>query len=88
MIKFIVVIAFSLIIISLGSALFHLVKHKGEKPSQDTVKALTFRISLSVVLFIFIFLAIASGIYQPTGLGTQMHLKQQLQNNAVTKKNL
>ena len=39
-----VIIAFILIIISLGKALFHLVNHKTEEQSQKTVKSLTFRI--------------------------------------------
>ncbi len=72
-IKSIVIIAFILIIISLGSALFHLVKHKTEEESEKTVKALTFRITLSIVLFIFIFIAFATGMFTPHGLGTRMH---------------
>lgn len=72
-IKSIVIIAFILIIISLGSALFHLVKHKTEEQSEKTVKALTFRITLSIVLFIFIFIALATGMFTPRGLGARMH---------------
>lgn len=72
-IKTIVIIAFVLIIISLGSALFHLVKHRSAEQSEKTVKALTFRISISIALFIFIFLAFATGIFQPSGIGMQMH---------------
>ena len=71
-IKSIVIIAFILIIISLGSALFHLVKHKDQKQSEKTVKALTFRISLSIILFIFIFITFASGMLTPHGLGARM----------------
>ena len=72
-IKSVVIIAFILIIISLGSALFHLVKHKTEEQSEKTVKALTFRITLSILLFIFVFIAIATGIFKPHGLGVKMH---------------
>jgi uncharacterized membrane protein len=72
-IKSLVIIAFILIIISLGSALFHLVKHKTEEQSEKTVKALTFRITLSILLFIFVFIAVATGIYKPHGLGVKMH---------------
>ncbi len=72
-IKTIVIIAFILIIISLGSALFHLVKHKTEEQSEKTVKALTFRIALSLVLFIFIFIALATGMFTPHGIGARMH---------------
>lgn len=71
-IKSIVVIAFILIIISLGSALLHLVKHKGDQDSRQIAKALTFRISLSVVLFIFVFAMIMTGLYTPQGIGARM----------------
>lgn len=72
-IKSVIILAFILIIISLGSALFHLVKHKGQEQSEKTVKALTFRITLSLVLFIFIFIAVITGVFKPHGLGVQMH---------------
>jgi hypothetical protein len=72
MIKVIVILAFILIIISLGSALFHLVQPKSEEESQKTVKALTFRIALSLVLFIFIFIMVATGLYEPQGIGSRM----------------
>ncbi len=72
-IKTIVIIAFILIIISLGSALLHLVKHKSGEDSKKTVRALTFRITLSVVLFIFVFIMIATGLYTPHGIGVRMH---------------
>jgi uncharacterized membrane-anchored protein len=72
-IKSVVIIAFMLIIVSLGSALFHLVKHKPEGQSEKTVKALTFRITLSILLFIFVFIAVATGIFKPHGLGEKMH---------------
>lgn len=72
-IKSIIIIAFILIIISLGSALFHLVKHKNQEQSEKTVKALTFRISLSLLLFIFVFIAIATGVFKPHGIGSRIH---------------
>jgi uncharacterized membrane protein len=72
LIKTLIIVAFIAIIVSLGSALFHLVKHKDTENSQKTVKALTFRIGLSVVLFIFVVIAIATGLIQPTGLGARM----------------
>jgi len=72
-IKSIVIISFVLIIISLGSALFHLVKRDSSEPSEKTVKALTFRISLSILLFIFLFIAFATGLVKPDGIGMQMH---------------
>lgn len=84
-IKSVVIIAFILIIISLGSALFHLVNHKNEENSQKTVKSLTFRIALSIVLFIFIFFAVVTGQVKPHGLGVKMHTQDQIQPDQSTK---
>ncbi len=69
----IILIAFILIIISLGSALFHLIKHKSEEQSQKTLKSLTFRITLSLILFVFIFIAFATGFIKPHGIGVKMN---------------
>ncbi len=80
MVKIIIIIAFVAIIFSLGSALFHLVKHKEQ--SKKTVKALTFRIGLSILLFIFLFIAIATGLIKPQGIGSRLH--QQPENNQKT----
>lgn len=51
------------IIGSLGSALFYLVQDRGG--SDRTVRALTIRITLSVVLFLLVMLAGALGIITP-----------------------
>lgn len=78
-IQSIVIITFFLIIISLGSALFHLINHKSEEQSKKTVKSLTFRIALSLILFIFIFIAFSTGLIKPHGLGANImrqHLTQ------------
>ena len=75
MIKILAIIVFLLIITSLGTALFHLVKHKEGETSDKTAKALTVRISLSLLLFIIIFISVATGILEPHGMGTRMHLK-------------
>jgi hypothetical protein len=72
-IKSIVIVAFLLIVVSLGSALYHLVKRGDQQQSEKTVKALTFRIGLSVVLFILIFIAYASGWIKPEGIGARIH---------------
>jgi uncharacterized membrane-anchored protein len=82
-IKSVVIIAFILIIISLGSALFHLVKHKTEEQSEKTVKALTFRITLSILLFIFVFIAVATGFFKPHGLGVKMQLQKPAQTDRI-----
>ncbi|ABR91798.1 hypothetical protein D3C87_164340 [compost metagenome] len=64
--KIIVAIAFILILGSLGSALFFLMKDKGK--SNRTVKALTMRVGFSVALFILVLLAYKFGLIQPTGI--------------------
>lgn len=84
-IKSVVIIAFILIIISLGSALFHLLNRKNEEPSEKTVKALTFRIALSILLFIFVFIAVATGMFKPHGLGVKMHMQRFAPTNGALK---
>jgi hypothetical protein len=64
--KIIVAIAFILILGSLGSALFFLMRDKGK--TNRTVNALTMRVGLSVVLFILLLVAYRLGYIQPTGI--------------------
>ncbi len=64
--KLFIVFALIGIVISLGSALFHLVTDKGD--SKKMVRALTVRIGLSVSLFIVILVAWAMGIITPHGV--------------------
>lgn len=71
-VKSIAIIAFTLIVISLGFALFNLVKDKNQEHSEKILKALTFRISLSIILFIFVFIALATGWFHPHGIGVHM----------------
>jgi len=67
MITKIIVILFLLAIIgSLFSGLFFLMKDKGT--SERTVRALTVRVSLSVLLFILLMLGFATGLLQPHGI--------------------
>ena len=62
----IIVVLFLLVIIgSLFSGLFFLMKDKGA--SERTVKALTVRVSLSVLLFILLMIGFATGLLQPHG---------------------
>ena len=70
-IKIFIIASFLLILASLASALYHLVKHKDQP--EKTVKALTYRISLSLLLFILIFLAFAIGLIKPGGLSVKIH---------------
>lgn len=59
---FILLIMF-IILAALGSSLVFLVKDHGK--SKRTVKALTWRIGLSLGLFLFLFLAFALGFITP-----------------------
>jgi len=64
--KIIVVVFLFAIIGSLFSGLFFLMKDKGT--SERTVKALTVRVSLSVLLFILLMIGFATGLLQPHGI--------------------
>ncbi|MCI0652902.1 MAG: twin transmembrane helix small protein [Methylococcaceae bacterium] len=64
--KIVIVLALLVIFASLVSALFYLVKDRDG--SQRTARALTARITLSIVLFIFLLIAFSTGIIQPHGL--------------------
>ncbi|MEO8156270.1 MAG: twin transmembrane helix small protein [Betaproteobacteria bacterium] len=62
-----VVIAFIVVIVlSLGSAMFYLIRDKGT--SDRTVKALTIRVALSITLFVLLMLGHYFGIIPKTGL--------------------
>ena len=65
-IKIIVVILFVLVIASLGSALFGLLTSDGS--NNRTVRALTFRIGLSILLFALLIVSAKMGWIQPHGL--------------------
>lgn len=60
LIKVAIVVVLLVIIASLFSALYFLVKDKGN--SGRTVKALTIRISISILLFIALVIAAKSGV--------------------------
>ena len=63
----IVIVAFLiLILLSLGSAMFYLIRDKGQ--SDRTVKALTLRVGLSISLFLLLMLGHYFGIIPKTGL--------------------
>lgn len=64
--KILVVIAFILILASLGSALVFLMRDKGK--SNRTVKALAARVGFSIALFVLILIAYSQGWIQPTGI--------------------
>lgn len=64
--KIIVAIAFIMILGSLGSALFFLMRDKGK--SNRTVHALALRVGLSVSLFLLLLAAHYLGWIEPTGI--------------------
>jgi hypothetical protein len=64
--KIVVAIAFVLIIGSLASALFFLMRDRGR--SNRTVQALATRVGLSITLFLLVLFSYKMGWIQPTGL--------------------
>ncbi|MDQ7091919.1 MAG: twin transmembrane helix small protein [Methylococcales bacterium] len=78
--KSLIIIAFLLIIASLGTAFFYMVKNNGQEPSEKTAKALTVRIGLSLTLFILIFIAYATGLIKPEGIGARMQHQRTMQS--------
>jgi DUF2909 family protein len=66
-IKILVIATLAAIVFSLGSALFHLSRGKGDP--QKMVRALTIRVGLSVALFILLMLAWYNGLIAPHSLG-------------------
>jgi len=66
MIKILIVVALIAIIASLASGMVFLVKDKGQ--SERTARALTVRISLSVLLFGLLMLGIFTGHIKPHGI--------------------
>jgi len=65
-IKVIVVLLLVLILLSLGAGMFSLIKDRGE--TDRTVKFLSWRIGLSITLFIVLVIAFLSGWIQPHGI--------------------
>jgi cytochrome bd-type quinol oxidase subunit 2 len=64
--KLLVVMVLIGIVLSLGSALFHLVHDRSG--STKMVRALTLRVGLSVGLFVLLFIAWSMGLIQPHGV--------------------
>ncbi len=65
--KYVIIIMLLFILFSLGSAMFYLVKGQGQ--SKNTVRFLTVRVVLSVLLFLFIILAAKMGWVQTQAPG-------------------
>ncbi len=64
--KIIIIILLLIVVVSLGSALYHLVNNKGD--SDKLIKSLTWRIGLSVAIFILLLIGQVTGLIQPHGL--------------------
>ncbi len=64
--RYVVIVAFILIIGSLVSALVFMMKDKGK--SDRTVTALAMRVGFSITLFLLILLAYKLGWIEPTGI--------------------
>ena len=64
--RLVIVGALAAIILSLGTALFHLASGKGD--SGRMLSALTWRIGLSVALLLFVVFAARQGWISPNGL--------------------
>ncbi|MBU3725702.1 MAG: twin transmembrane helix small protein [Burkholderiaceae bacterium] len=64
--RILIALAFALILISLGSALFYLMRDRGT--SNKTVRALALRVGLSIALFLFLIVAGQMGWIQSTGI--------------------
>ena len=64
--KIIIILLFFAVLGSLASAMVFLVKDKGE--TNRTAKALTYRISISVFIFVLLILAYFAGYIEPHGI--------------------
>ena len=61
------ILAFLIVIVyNLGAGLYYMMIDKGQ--TDRTVKSLTWRIGLSVLLIVLVMIGIATGIIQPHGL--------------------
>jgi uncharacterized membrane protein len=66
LVKIVVIFLFLLVVGSLGSALVYLIQDKGK--GERVVKALTFRIGLSLLAFMLLMLGTYLGWIEPHGL--------------------
>ncbi len=70
-IQILIIVVFAGILVSLFSGLYYLVKDKGT--TTRTARALTFRIGLSLGLFLFLMALIGLGVIKPHGLYPANH---------------
>ena len=65
-VKVIIILLLLLILLSLGAGMFSLIKDRND--SNRTVKFLTLRIALSILVFVFIAISFFMGWIQPHGI--------------------
>ena len=68
LVHLIVIVVLFAIVVSLGSALYHLARGPGTGDSRKMLRALTVRISLSVILFVLLMAAWYAGLISPHGV--------------------
>jgi formate/nitrite transporter FocA (FNT family) len=68
--NYLILLAFVAIFVSLGSALYFMMSdgRNGKPKTKHMARALMFRVSFSIVLFLCILLAWKLGYIQPTGI--------------------
>ncbi len=64
--KIVIVVLLLVVIFSLGQALFYLIKDEGK--SDRMLRSLTWRIGLSVFIFVLLLIGQATGLITPHGL--------------------
>jgi hypothetical protein len=67
-IKLPIFLVLGFIVFSLGEGMYFLAKDDGDRDKTRVVRALTIRITLSLVLFALLILGYLSGLLQPHGL--------------------
>ena len=65
--RLIIILFLIVIVYNLGAGLYYMMTDKGK--TDRTVRALTWRIGLSVFLILLIIVGILTGVIQPHGLG-------------------
>jgi len=68
LVKIIIILFLFIIMYSLGSALYYLTHERNQADADRVVKALSWRIGLSLLLFILLFVAYWLGWIQPHGI--------------------
>ena len=66
LVRIAIVVAILMVLASLGLALVHLIRDRGQ--TAGTVKALTWRIGLSLALFVLLVVGMLTGVVVPHGV--------------------